>query len=249
MHLAQPSPIKHVFYIIKENRTYDQVFGDMPQGNGDPSLVHFGRDVTPNHHALAEQFVLLDNFYGPGDQSALGIAGAAGLCEQLGAQIRERPQQPEPDAARADRAIYDNAKARDDACAAYGERGANTITPSNATWTDIYNDWKNGTTNVHRRPSDHRRPARRLSPEVSRRRGPHPRSVPGGHLPEGIRGVRAERQSAQSDADAPVRRSHGRERARDSRPRARWWPTTTWRSDESWRRSRRAGSGRSRRSS
>src|SRR5262245_4671885 len=54
MHVGQGSPIKHVFYIIKENRTYDQVFGDMPQGNGDPSLVEFGRDVTPNHHALAE---------------------------------------------------------------------------------------------------------------------------------------------------------------------------------------------------
>ena len=61
-----------MFYIIKENRTYDQVFGDLPQGNGDPSLVQFGREVTPNHHALAEQFVLLDNFYAPADQSALG---------------------------------------------------------------------------------------------------------------------------------------------------------------------------------
>ncbi|RYX80527.1 hypothetical protein EON83_28270, partial [bacterium] len=55
--------IKHVFYIIKENRTYDQVLGDLPQGNGDPSLVLFGRDVTPNQHALAERFALLDNFY------------------------------------------------------------------------------------------------------------------------------------------------------------------------------------------
>lgn len=55
--------IKHVFYIIKENRTYDQVLGDLPQGNGDPSLVLFGADVTPNLHALAKRFVLLDNFY------------------------------------------------------------------------------------------------------------------------------------------------------------------------------------------
>ena len=69
---GQASPIRHVFYIIKENRTYDQVFGDLPQGNGDPSLVQFGRDVTPNHHALAEQYVLLDNYYAPADQSALG---------------------------------------------------------------------------------------------------------------------------------------------------------------------------------
>ena len=60
---GQTSFFKHVVYIIKENRTYDQVFGDLPQGNGDMSLVHFGREVTPNHHALAETFVLMDNFY------------------------------------------------------------------------------------------------------------------------------------------------------------------------------------------
>ena len=53
--------IQHVIYIIKENRTYDEVLGDLPQGNGDPSLVLFGRDVTPNQHALAERFVLFDN--------------------------------------------------------------------------------------------------------------------------------------------------------------------------------------------
>lgn len=61
--VGQGSPIKHVIYIIKENRTYDQVFGDMPQGNGDPELTIFGREITPNHHAIAEQFVLLDNLY------------------------------------------------------------------------------------------------------------------------------------------------------------------------------------------
>ena len=55
--------IQHVFYVIKENRTYDQVLGDLPPGNGDPSLTLFGRDVTPNQHALASRFVLLDNFY------------------------------------------------------------------------------------------------------------------------------------------------------------------------------------------
>ncbi len=55
--------IKHVVYIIKENRTYDQVLGDVPEGNGDPSLVLFGKKVTPNEHALASRFVLLDNFY------------------------------------------------------------------------------------------------------------------------------------------------------------------------------------------
>jgi YVTN family beta-propeller protein len=58
--------IRHVVFIIKENRTYDQVLGDIGKGNSDPKLVMYGRDVTPNHHALAEQYVLLDNFYTSG---------------------------------------------------------------------------------------------------------------------------------------------------------------------------------------
>ena len=66
------SPIKYVVYIVKENRTYDQVFGDMPRGNGEKELCLFARDVTPNHHALAEEFVLLDNFYVDGEVSADG---------------------------------------------------------------------------------------------------------------------------------------------------------------------------------
>ncbi|MEW6510687.1 MAG: bifunctional YncE family protein/alkaline phosphatase family protein [Bacteroidota bacterium] len=69
---GQSSPIKHVFYIIKENRTYDQVFGDMGRGNSDPALCLFGESVTPNHHALARQFVLLDNFYADAEVSADG---------------------------------------------------------------------------------------------------------------------------------------------------------------------------------
>lgn len=70
--VGEKSPIKYVFYIIKENRTYDQVLGDIPKGNGDTSLVLFGKDVTPNQHALVEQFVLLDNFYVDGEVSADG---------------------------------------------------------------------------------------------------------------------------------------------------------------------------------
>jgi len=69
---GKSSPIKHVFYILKENRTYDQVLGDVPGGNGDTTLVLFGRKITPNQHALAEQFVLLDNFYVNGEVSADG---------------------------------------------------------------------------------------------------------------------------------------------------------------------------------
>src|SRR5262249_50072518 len=68
------SPIKHVFYIIKENRTYDQVLGDILEGNGDPKLALFGSDVTPNAHALARNFVLFDNFYVDADVSFDGHA-------------------------------------------------------------------------------------------------------------------------------------------------------------------------------
>ena len=66
------SPIKYVFYVIKENRTYDQVFGDIKEGNGDPNLCLFPEKVTPNHHALAREFVLLDNFYVDSEVSADG---------------------------------------------------------------------------------------------------------------------------------------------------------------------------------
>jgi len=70
--VGDPSPIKYVIYIIKENRTYDQVFGDMQGGNGEPNLCLFGEEVTPNHHALAREFVLLDNFYVDAEVSADG---------------------------------------------------------------------------------------------------------------------------------------------------------------------------------
>ena len=72
MKLGEASPIKYVFYIIKENRTYDQVLGDVPEGNGDTSLVLFGKNITPNLHKLANEFVLLDNFYCDGEVSADG---------------------------------------------------------------------------------------------------------------------------------------------------------------------------------
>jgi YVTN family beta-propeller protein len=66
--------IKHVVYVIKENRTYDQVFGDLPKGNGDPSICMFGQNVTPNEHAIASNWVLLDNLYCNGEVSVDGHA-------------------------------------------------------------------------------------------------------------------------------------------------------------------------------
>jgi YVTN family beta-propeller protein len=72
MRIGDSSPIKYVFYIIKENRTYDQVLGDLEGGNGDTSLCLFGEKITPNLHALAKEFVLLDNFYVDAEVSADG---------------------------------------------------------------------------------------------------------------------------------------------------------------------------------
>lgn len=70
--LGEKSPIKHVIYVVKENRTYDQIFGDMPEGNGDKEICLFPEPVTPNHHKLAREFVLLDNIYVDGEVSADG---------------------------------------------------------------------------------------------------------------------------------------------------------------------------------
>ena len=70
--VGDPSPIKYCIYIVKENRTYDQVFGDMPEGKGEPKLCLFPEKVTPNHHQLAREFVLLDNFYVESEVSADG---------------------------------------------------------------------------------------------------------------------------------------------------------------------------------
>src|SRR5215472_16607272 len=72
LRIGDPYTIKHVFLIVKENRTYDQVFGDMSQGNGDPTLTQFGEKATPNQHALATQFGLYDNVYDIGTNSSEG---------------------------------------------------------------------------------------------------------------------------------------------------------------------------------
>ncbi|MFC5720716.1 bifunctional YncE family protein/alkaline phosphatase family protein [Streptomyces gamaensis] len=98
-HLGEPSAIEHVFLIVKENRTYDQVLGDMGKGDGDPSLAQFGRRVTPNQHALAERFGLFDNFY---DEATLSADGHNWLMQadandyiekEFGAFYRSYPSQ------------------------------------------------------------------------------------------------------------------------------------------------------------
>ena len=79
--------IEHTFLIVKENRTYDQVFGDLPKANGDPNLVMYGRDITPNHHALAEHYVTLDNFF---TSSAISFDGHQWLMQAFVSDYVER---------------------------------------------------------------------------------------------------------------------------------------------------------------
>ncbi len=152
---GEVSPIKHVLYIIKENRTYDQVFGDMPQGNGDPNLVHFGREVTPNHHALAETFVLLDNFYCNGVLSADGHQWTNEgyvtdyLEKSFGDFSRSYPYDGDDAIAYASSGfIWDYMLRAGLTFRNYGEFVKAVIEPGSATWADIYSDYKNGTRNV-----------------------------------------------------------------------------------------------------
>jgi DNA-binding beta-propeller fold protein YncE len=76
--VGDSSPIKHVFYVIRENRTYDQILGDVAKANGDPTLTLFGEDVTPNAHALVNQFAIFDNFYVDAEVSYDGHAFSTG---------------------------------------------------------------------------------------------------------------------------------------------------------------------------
>ena len=96
-HPGDPTPIRYVVYVIKENRTYDQVLGDLVQGNGDPALCLFPERVTPNIHALARQFVLLDNFYANAEVSASGhewsMAGYSAEFVERSWPVELRPSQ------------------------------------------------------------------------------------------------------------------------------------------------------------
>jgi YVTN family beta-propeller protein len=148
----QTSLFKHVVYIIKENRTYDQVFGDMPQGDGDTSLVQFGREVTPNQHLLAETFVLLDNYYCSGVLSADGHqwtdeAYVTDYIEKsFGGWTRSYPYDGgDPLAYASSGFIWDNVLKHGLTFRDYGEFVNAVIDPPDATFMDIYRDFVEGT--------------------------------------------------------------------------------------------------------
>ncbi|WP_432169405.1 alkaline phosphatase family protein [Streptomyces sp. 1222.5] len=147
--LGEPSTIKHVFLLVKENRTYDQVFGDVPEGNGDPSLAQFGANVTPNQHALAEQFGLYDNTYDIGTNSAEGhnwlMQADDPEYTESSAGEYARSYDTEDDALGHQRTgfIWTGAQAAGRSVRDFGEFQQFLTKPSGASWQNLYCDAKN----------------------------------------------------------------------------------------------------------
>lgn len=148
--------IKHVLYIIKENRTYDEIFGDMPQGNGSPRLCGLGEPITPNHHALAREFTLFDNAYVNGTNSAEGHQWAMeGLANDYierfyGGYTRSYPFDGGDAMAYSNGGfIWDAAKKKNKSIRVYGEfcaaKAARFEPRKPANWLEAWQDRERGT--------------------------------------------------------------------------------------------------------
>jgi YVTN family beta-propeller protein len=142
--IGEPSVFKHVLYIIKENRTYDQLLGDVKRGNGDSSLCVFGEKITPNTHNLVEQFQLMDNFFVSGKCSAEGHSWTDAsivtdyIEKNVRAWFRSYPHVLEDALVYpASGFIWDNARKHGVTCRIYGE-AAVPVFDSKLTWSDIY---------------------------------------------------------------------------------------------------------------
>ena len=148
--IGEPSLFKHVVYIIKENRTYDQVLGDMKQGDGDPGLCIYGSEITPNTHKLSEEFMLLDNFYVSGKCSAEGHQWTDAsivtdyIEKNMRAWFRSYPH------VQTDALVYaptgflwDNATSHNKSVRIYGEASV-PVLDNKLKWADIYKKYKNG---------------------------------------------------------------------------------------------------------
>ncbi len=158
--IGEPSVFKHVFYIIKENRTYDQVFGDMSKGNSEPKLAQFPRNVSPNHHALADRFGLLDNYYASSVNSADGhqwtdeavanvfaerVYGFFPTNNPMGITSYGNSSLDLPPDSLWSNALNHNVSLRN-----YGEDGINTVTRDGQEvkkldWSALYKDWRDKT--------------------------------------------------------------------------------------------------------
>lgn len=147
--LGDPSTIKHVFLIVKENRTYDQVYGDIPEGNGDPALAQYGENVTPNQHAMAKQFGLYDNTYDVGTNSAEGHnwlmqADNPEYTESSAGEYL-RSYDTENDALGHQKSgfLWTGAQAAGNSVKDYGEFQSIESKPAGASWQNLYCDTKN----------------------------------------------------------------------------------------------------------
>lgn len=147
--LGDPSTIKHVFLLVKENRTYDQVYGDLPQGDGDSALTTFGANVTPNQHALAQQFGLYDNFYDIGTNSAEGhnwlMQSDNPEYTESSAGEYTRSYDTENDVLGHQKTgfIWTGAQAAGKSVKDFGEFQSTESKPAGATWQNLYCDSKN----------------------------------------------------------------------------------------------------------
>nr|WSZ16590.1 phosphoesterase [Streptomyces canus] len=147
--LGDPSTIKHVFLLVKENRTYDQVYGDLPQGDGDPALTTFGANVTPNQHVLAQQFGLYDNFYDIGTNSAEGhnwlMQSDNPEYTESSAGEYTRSYDTENDVLGHQKSgfIWTGAQAAGKSVKDFGEFQSTESKPAGATWQNLYCDSKN----------------------------------------------------------------------------------------------------------
>jgi hypothetical protein len=155
LRVGEPSVFQHVLYILKENKTYDQVFGDLPQGNGNSSLCIYPQFVSPNHHALALQYVLLDNFYCNGVNSADGHSWSTEdnntdhLEKSFGGFVRSYTFGDDPLTYSSTGFIWNNAMQHGLTFRNYGEFDYASPVPSNATWLQIYADFTNGAHAIH----------------------------------------------------------------------------------------------------
>lgn len=148
--LPEEPAIEHVVYILKENRTYDQIFGDLSVGDGDPRFCVFPREITPNHHALAEEFVLLDNFYCNGVNSADGHSWStegnvtAHQERSHGGWTRSYPYGDDPVAITKTGHVWDAVLGAKRTFHNFGEYDYATPVPANATFKQIFDDFTQG---------------------------------------------------------------------------------------------------------
>lgn len=148
--IGEPSVFKHVLYIIKENRTYDQILGDMTQGNGDPAICTYGANITPNIHKLCEEYVLLDNFHVSGKCSADGHMWSDAsivtdyIEKNMRAWFRSYTHVLYDAMAYAPTGfIWDNALSHGKSVRIYGEASV-PVLDNNLKWADIYNKYIKG---------------------------------------------------------------------------------------------------------